>query len=94
MTSNNYSLVVGAMLLAILLTNFGLFVAPVFSSETVEQQRTLCISKCNNPTGSEMYFGGGGEFYGLLQLRAICISNCEKRFWKEWQKEMDEIGND
>ncbi len=94
MESNNYSLFIGVMVLTILLTNFGLFVAPVFSSETVEQQRALCISKCNSPTGSEMYFGGGGGPDNLMQLRAICISNCENRFWKEWQQEMDKIGND
>ncbi|MGA8830996.1 MAG: hypothetical protein ACLQT6_15040 [Desulfomonilaceae bacterium] len=93
MRTKNYSLVVGVILLAILLTNFGLFIAPVFSSESVEQQRTECLSRCNNPSGSDMYFyGGGGD--SLWQLRAMCVNNCEKRFWKKWEKEMDETGHD
>lgn len=97
MTTRNYSLIVGVMLLAILLTNFGLFIAPAISYESVDQDRTVCLSRCNNPTGrgAEMYFrGGGGGENSLWRLRSICIANCEKRFWKEWQKEMDEIGND
>jgi len=97
MTTKNYSLLVGVMLLAILLTNFGLFIAPVFSSESVEQDRTVCLSRCNSPTGrgAEMYFRGRGSGdNSLWRLRSICIANCEKRFCKEWEKGMDEIGND
>jgi len=96
MTTRKYALTVVAMLLAVLFTNFGIFVAPVVSSESVEQDRTACISTCNNPTGrTEMYCrGGGGGDNGLWRLRSICIANCEKKFWKEWQKEMDEIGKD
>ncbi len=93
MRTKNYPLVVGVMLLAILLTNFGLFIAPVFSSESVEQQRTECLSRCNSPTGSDMYFyGGGGN--SLWQLRSMCVNNCEKKFWKKWEKEMDETDHD
>ncbi len=99
MTTKNYALTVMVMFLAVLLTNFGLFIAPAISSEGVEQDRTACLSRCNSPTGggAGMYFGGGGRGGSpdsLWRLRSICIANCEKRFWKEWQKEMDEIGND
>ncbi|MFH0960720.1 MAG: hypothetical protein V1897_18700 [Pseudomonadota bacterium] len=91
MTTTNYSSVIGVMLLAILLTNFGLLVAPVISSDSVEEQRTNCLSRCNLPSGLDTYSfrGGGGD--GLWRLRSICIEKCERRFWKEWQKEMDEI---
>ncbi|MFA6221924.1 MAG: hypothetical protein WC647_06385 [Desulfomonilaceae bacterium] len=97
MTTKNYALTVMVMLIAVLLTNFGLFIAPAISYESVEQGRTACLSRCNNPTGggAGMYFrGGGGSSDSLWRLRSICISNCEKKYWKEWQKEMDEIGQD
>jgi hypothetical protein len=93
MTTTNYLSVIGVMLLAILLTNFGLFAVTAVSSEGVEQQRTACISRCNSPSGIDTYFYRGGAD-GLWRLRSICIEKCEKRFWKEWQKEMDEIGNE
>ncbi len=82
MRTKNYSLVVGVMLLAILLTNFGLFIAPVFSSESVEQQRTSCIQECQYrflPAGynDRMYFR--------------CIDGCENTYWKKRQKDMDKL---
>ena len=91
MTTKNYSLLVGVMLLAILLTNFGLFIAPVFSSESVEQDRTVCLSRCNSPTGrgAEMYFEvqgttvcGDSVQYVLLTVRKDFGRNGRK----EWTK--------
>jgi hypothetical protein len=95
MKRKNFAVTVVALFVGVLLTNFGLFIAPAISSESVDQDRTVCLSRCNNPTGAQMYFrGGGGGDNSLWRLRSICIEKCEKRFWKEWQKEMDQIGND
>ncbi len=91
MTRKNYALITGAMLLAILLTNFGLFVAPVISDQTIDQDRTTCVQGCQGKSGFGEYWAGVGNNSLLLQ---ICIDNCEGRFWREWQKEMDNVGKD
>ncbi len=91
MTTTNYYTVIGVMLLAMLLTNFGLLVTPVISSDSVEDQRTDCLSRCDSLSGVDFYSfrGRGGD--GLWRLRSICVEKCERTFWKDWQKEMDEI---
>jgi hypothetical protein len=100
MTTKNYALLTGAMLLSIVLTNFGLFVAPAVCYESVEEGRTFCIQDCKSRYGVEMYrYGGGGGGIGggdsgLWRLYAKCIDDCEKKFWKEWDKNMDEIRKD
>ena len=91
MTRKKYALLTSAMLLAILLTNFGLFVAPVISSQTIEQDRTMCVQGCQAKSGFGEYWAGVGNNTQSLQ---ICMDNCERRFWKKWQKEMDNIGKD
>ncbi|MGA8830335.1 MAG: hypothetical protein ACLQT6_17030 [Desulfomonilaceae bacterium] len=82
MKTNNYALVLAVMLLVILFTDFGVFIAPAISSESVEQERTLCIEECQLrflPAGynDRMYFR--------------CIDNCENTYWKKWQKDMDKL---
>jgi len=101
MTTKNYTLLTGAMLLSIVLTNFGLFVAPVVSYESVEQGRTLCIQDCKARYGIDVNRGGGrggggrgGGDSGLWLLYSKCIDDCEKKFWKEWDKNMDEMDKD
>ena len=83
MTRKNYSLLIGAMLLAILLTNFGLFIAPAISSESLEQKRTQCIEEC------QMRFLPADRSTYLMYYR--CMDNCEKKFWKKWDKQMDKM---
>ncbi|MFA6221926.1 MAG: hypothetical protein WC647_06395 [Desulfomonilaceae bacterium] len=85
MTTNNYALVVAAMLLAILLTNFGLFIAPAISSESVEQERTLCIENCKY-----RYWPPGDDW----RLYFKCVDDCEKNSWRKWQKDMDKLEKD
>ena len=85
MRTKNYSLVIGSMLLVILLTNFGVFVAPAISHETVEQERTLCIEECQRrflPAG----------YYDRMYFR--CINGCENTYWEKWQKDMDKLKAD
>ncbi|MGC8660025.1 MAG: hypothetical protein ACP5U1_13225 [Desulfomonilaceae bacterium] len=91
MTRRNYGLTVGVMLMAILLTNFGIFAASGIARESLEQSRTECLSRCNEPTGELMFFGGGDD--SMEQLRAICVQKCEDNYWKQWDKEMNSIRN-
>jgi len=91
MTLINFAAVVAAMLGAIILTNLGFFAAPVNSSESVEQERTLCIQDCKDKFGVDMFWGGGG---GDGRLYQMCISDCEKKFWKEWDKDMNKLEKD
>ncbi|MCL5126701.1 MAG: hypothetical protein M1511_19855 [Deltaproteobacteria bacterium] len=91
MTRRNYALITGVMLLTILLTNFGIFVASGIARESLDQSRTECLSRCNEPTGDLMSWGGGGDD-SILQLRAICVQKCENNYWKQWDKEMNNIG--
>jgi hypothetical protein len=103
MKTNNYALVLAVMLLVILLTNFGVFIAPAISSESIEQERTLCIQDCKARYGVDVYrhgggrggggFRGGGDS-GLWLRYSKCIDDCEKKFWKEWDKNMDEMEKD
>jgi hypothetical protein len=107
MKTNSYALVLAVMLLVILLTNFGVFIAPAISYESVEQERTLCIQDCKARYGIDVNRGGagrggggrgtgvrGGGDSGLWLLYSKCIDDCEKKFWKEWDKNMDEIEKD
>lgn len=88
MTRRNYELLTGVVLAAILLTAFSFFIVPTISYGSVEQDRTACLSVCNDPTGDLMFYGGNS----LWQLRAMCNQKCENKFWKEWQKEMNNAG--
>ncbi len=70
MITNNYALVLAIMLLALLVTNYWAFVAPVISSETIEQERGLCIENCrwqSWPEGSDAW-----------RYNYQCINDCEK----------------
>jgi len=84
--------IIGAMLLAILFTDFGVFTASVISYESVEQERTLCIKECKDRYGIEVMRGAGrGGDSGMWRLYFKCMDDCEKKFWKEWQKDMDKL---
>lgn len=86
MEKKNYVLVVGVMLLVILLTNFGLFIAPAISQENEGQERTLCIEDCKY-----LYAGVAGE---LWRLYFACLTDCEKKMWKQFDKDMEKLKND
>jgi hypothetical protein len=86
MTRKNYALVAGVMLLAILLTNFGVFVASAISQENEGQERTLCIEDCKY-----LYAGVAGQ---LWRLYFACLTDCEKKMWKQWEKDMDKLEKD
>lgn len=80
----------GAILLIILGAGFQAFEGPAGAFESVEQERTWCIKECKDRYGVEvMWRGGGGD--NVWRLYFKCIDDCEKKAWKEWQKDMDEI---
>ncbi|MEI6133811.1 MAG: hypothetical protein WCP72_02470 [Desulfomonile sp.] len=81
-----------AWLITITLTGLGLFSGLAVSHESVEQERTLCMKECKDRYGIDTMWGGrGGGETSNWRLYFMCIDNCEKRFWKEWQKNTDEI---
>ncbi len=87
----NFASVVAVMLGAIMLTNLVFFAAPVNSSESVEQERTLCIQNCKYKFGVDMFWGGSG---GMGRLYQMCVSDCENNAWKEWDKDMNKLEKD
>jgi hypothetical protein len=93
MKTRNTMFIIGLMLIVILLTDFGLFVAPAISYESVDQDRTMCLRDCKDQFGIDMMFRGSGG-NSDWRLYFMCIDRCEKKFWKEWQKEMDQIEKD
>ncbi len=86
MKKGNYFLALVTVALSIVFINFGVFVAPANSFEDIEQQRDLCIQDCHEQFDY--------DDPGLWQLSAQCIDRCEKRYWKKWNKQMNNIGND
>ena len=81
----------------ILFLSDGLFVDTARSYESVEQDRALCLRDCREKFGYLPYWGGGGRGgvnEGNWRLYFKCIDDCEKKFWKEWQKEHDELGDE
>lgn len=81
MTRNNYALVVGVMLLAILLTNFGFFTAPAISQENEAQDRTRCLQNCKN-----LFASTAGN---LQNLYLNCLTDCENKMWQQFENDMD-----
>jgi hypothetical protein len=87
----------GIAFFTILLLSYGPFIDPVSSYESVEQDRAICLRDCREKFGYLPYWGGGGRGgvnEGNWRLYFKCIDDCEKKFWKEWQKEHDELENE
>lgn len=80
-----------AWLITLLLGGLGSCPELALSHESVEQERTLCIKECKDRYITETTFIGRGGGTSDWRLYFICIDNCERKFWKEWQKKMDEI---
>jgi hypothetical protein len=69
--------------------------------ETYSFNREACIDECKSrfgfdfPNTFELQFRGGGYDYG--QWKAIqrmyfrCVQKCEKRFWDDFDREMDNL---
>jgi hypothetical protein len=71
---------------AIMLINLVPLTGSADSDESVEQERTLCIEECRRlywPLGTEAW----RQYYR-------CLDNCEKDFWKQWNKNMGELDKD
>ncbi len=90
MTRRRILVFFGVMLTVILGAGFQAFVGPVGASESVEQQRTWCIKECKDRYGVDLMWRGGGAD-SMWRLYFKCIEDCEKKAWKEWQKDMDKI---
>ena len=94
MTTNKFLWVVAIMSLTIFAAHSGLFIGPAISYESVEQERAICIQDCKSRYGYSPYFHGGGGMSGTYWVYAKCIDDCEKKFWKEWQKDQDKTEKD
>ena len=93
MMTKKYALTLIAEILVVSLTNFGVFIAPAISYESVEQEREICIQDCKSRYGYTLNRRGGGTPDNYWRY-AKCLVTCEKKFWKEWQKREDETGKD
>jgi len=85
-TKNHYSWVTRVMIMAILSTYSGIFLTPAISQDDASQGRTQCIRDCRQRYGSDFLWGGGGT---NQQLYYLCLADCDKKFWEEWEKDMD-----
>ncbi|MFH0958288.1 MAG: hypothetical protein V1897_06255 [Pseudomonadota bacterium] len=56
------------------------------SDESIEPERTLCIEECRRT-----YWPMGTEAWRLYYR---CIDDCEKKFWKQWDKNMKKLEKD
>jgi hypothetical protein len=77
--------IASVMVLGVLFTYFGLFIAPAISFESIDQERTLCIEDCKY-----RFWPVGSDWRSYFK----CLDDCEKKMWKQWQKEMDELEKD
>ncbi|MBI4963330.1 MAG: hypothetical protein HY913_08635 [Desulfomonile tiedjei] len=56
-----------------------------------------CEQQCRSRYGVDQYTlqaggGGGGGYSGGYYVYARCIASCNKRFWNNFDRRMDEIG--
>ncbi|MGC8659716.1 MAG: hypothetical protein ACP5U1_11635 [Desulfomonilaceae bacterium] len=56
------------------------------SFEDIEQQRDLCIQDCHEQFDDDEP--------GIWQLAADCINRCERNYWKKWNRQMNNIGEE
>jgi hypothetical protein len=72
--------------------------SPVLDMGTIEHAQRFnlesCETNCRSYYGIPPYIeeqqagGGGSGFYPRYLIIAHCIEQCQKRFWKEFEKEM------
>lgn len=92
MTRRRILVFFGVMLTVILGAGFQAFEGPAGAFENLEQDRTWCIKECKDKYGVDvMWRGGGRGGDSMWRLYFKCINDCEKKAWKEWQKDMDKI---
>ena len=61
------------------------------SDEGAVNDRYWCLWECRERYGLNPMFRGGGGSSEIWRLYAICVADCEKKFWKEWEKELERI---
>lgn len=47
-----------------------------------------CQQYCGSIFGVELYRGGGGGSWGSGIAYATCIQDCNRKYWKAWDKEV------
>jgi hypothetical protein len=55
---------------------------------TPEEKRQACLEDCRQ--WIEMFRRRGGWSDARRRMHARCVAECERKFWKEWDKEMKE----
>ncbi len=60
------------------------------SDRGATDERYWCLYDCKERYGLEYMFRGGGGSMDVWRLYYACVSACERKFWKEWEKELDE----
>lgn len=60
------------------------------SDDGAVNDRYWCLWECRERYGLSPLFRGGGSSE-VWRLYAICVADCEKKFWKEWEKELEKI---
>jgi hypothetical protein len=56
--------------------------------------RVSCEFGCRSRFGYELYSSGRGSGSGNYYAFAACMQACNRKFWKEFDKKMDDLKNE
>ncbi len=59
------------------------------SDSDATTDRYWCLYECRERYGLEYMSRGGGPSE-IWRLYFACVQACERKFWKEWEKELNE----
>jgi len=72
-------------------------VAQALQPEQITQEwstdrRGECLDDCRQWVEGFYRRGRGGKAYGFRsRMYARCVAKCERQFWKEWDREMEDM---
>jgi hypothetical protein len=70
----------------------------MFSLQSDDKDLNACQQDCRSRFGVDMYanpqWRGGSGTDGAYYAYANCIASCNRRFWKAFDNEMDELEKD
>ncbi|AFM22839.1 hypothetical protein [Desulfomonile tiedjei] len=60
-------------------------------SDSPASERELCLQNCRQWIGEDRSGGGRGRgiYDSQMRLYARCVERCERKFWKEFDKQIE-----
>lgn len=53
-----------------------------------------CEHRCRSLYGASPYYRGGRGYQGGYYVLAQCMEDCDRRFWKEYDRKMRDLENE